>query len=238
MYRLGRRAFLGTCPNPLCEMVTFSTFICRFFLQDVLAGNGPRQTEEEHNMPVQIGAKAHNFSDPTGLLSDCHRHIETFLGVLQTVAGVIDRPLADGAARALDSALRYFRHFAPKHNADEEESLFPRLRLINDPLIQTALTKIDALEKDHRWAASRHDEIERLGQRCLSEGKLSAEEAASFRQIIAELSTMYRLHIHVEDETVFPLAARLLTEADRKAVGKEMAERRKKLVPAGILART
>jgi hypothetical protein len=27
-------------------------------------------------MPVQIGAKAHTFSDPTGLLSDCHRRIE------------------------------------------------------------------------------------------------------------------------------------------------------------------
>jgi len=24
-------------------------------------------------MPVQIGAKAHSFSDPTGLLYDCHR---------------------------------------------------------------------------------------------------------------------------------------------------------------------
>ncbi len=30
-------------------------------------------------MPVQIGAQAHNFSDPTGLLSDCHRRIEMFL---------------------------------------------------------------------------------------------------------------------------------------------------------------
>jgi hypothetical protein len=35
-------------------------------------------------MPVQIGAKAHSFSDPTGLLSDCHRRIEMFLGSLQT----------------------------------------------------------------------------------------------------------------------------------------------------------
>ena len=30
-------------------------------------------------MPVQIGAQAHNFSDPTGLLSDCHRRIDMFL---------------------------------------------------------------------------------------------------------------------------------------------------------------
>ena len=30
-------------------------------------------------MPVQIGAQSHSFSDPTGLLSDCHRRIEMFL---------------------------------------------------------------------------------------------------------------------------------------------------------------
>ena len=33
-------------------------------------------------MPVQIGAPGHNFSDPTGLLSDGHRRIEMFLRVL------------------------------------------------------------------------------------------------------------------------------------------------------------
>lgn len=78
-------------------------------------------------MPVQIGAHAHSFSDPTGLLSDCHRRIKMFLGSLQHVAEVIDRPLTDDARAALESALRYFRESAPKHTADEEESLFPRL---------------------------------------------------------------------------------------------------------------
>jgi hypothetical protein len=43
-------------------------------------------------MPIQIGTKAHDFSEPTGLLSDCHRRIEMFLGSLQRVAEVIDSP--------------------------------------------------------------------------------------------------------------------------------------------------
>jgi len=38
-------------------------------------------------MPVQIGAKTHNFTDPTGLLSDCYRRVEMFLGTLEAVAG-------------------------------------------------------------------------------------------------------------------------------------------------------
>jgi len=76
-------------------------------------------------MPVHIGAKANNFSDPTGLLSDCHRRIETFLGVLEATAAVIDRPASDETGRALESALRYFGQAAPTHTADEDSVMFP-----------------------------------------------------------------------------------------------------------------
>jgi hemerythrin superfamily protein len=81
-------------------------------------------------MPVQIGAETHDFSEPTGLLSDCHRRIEMFLGSLQRVSEFVDRPLTSQARAALESALPYFQEAAPKHTADEEESLFPRLRQI------------------------------------------------------------------------------------------------------------
>ena len=81
-------------------------------------------------MPVQIGGRSHSFSQPTGLLSECHRRIEMFLSTLMGVAEVIDRSPTEDAARALASALRYFGEAAPKHTADEEESLFPRLRQI------------------------------------------------------------------------------------------------------------
>jgi Hemerythrin HHE cation binding domain len=92
-------------------------------------------------MPVQIGATAHNFTDPTGLLSDCHRRVEMFLGMLVRVAEVIDRPATEETSRALESALRYFAQAAPKHTADEEQSLFPRLRRIDDPEIRPAFEK-------------------------------------------------------------------------------------------------
>src|SRR6476659_9324307 len=104
-------------------------------------------------MPVQIGAKAHSFSDPTGLLSDCHRRIEMFLGSLQRIADVIDRPLTEEARSALESGLRYFRESAPKHTADEEESLFPRLRQIQDSEIENALASLDALQAVNNLAA-------------------------------------------------------------------------------------
>ncbi len=178
-------------------------------------------------MPVQIGAKTHNFTDPTGLLSDCHRRIEMFLGTLEAVAKLIDRPATEETSRALESALRYFAQAAPKHTADEEESLFPRLRQIHDPEIESAFSKLDQLEDEHRWAAPLHAEVERLGAQYLSTGNLSRAEVDDFRKAVASLAAMYKRHITVEDSVVFPLASRVLSDAEKVGIAEEMARRRK-----------
>jgi hemerythrin-like domain-containing protein len=177
-------------------------------------------------MPVQIGAKAHSFSDPTGLLSDCHRRIEMFLGTLERVASVIDRPLTEDIRSALESALRYFREAAPKHTADEEESLFPRLRQLHLPDVEAAIERLEPLEHDHVLAGSLHAEVEELGQRYLTAGSLEAAAVNAFREAIASLVSIYKQHIHIEDNLVFPLAARLFSPADRAAIADEMAARR------------
>jgi hemerythrin-like domain-containing protein len=161
-------------------------------------------------MPVQIGAKAHNFSDPTGLLSDCHRRIEMFLRSLEGVAWVIDRPLTEEARAALESASRYFREAAPKHTADEEESLFPRLRQMRNPDVESAIERLEPLEDEHRLARPLHAEVEELGQQCLTTGNLSSTKADAFGKAIASLVSIYKQHISIEDHFVFPLAARLL----------------------------
>ncbi|MBZ5612834.1 MAG: hemerythrin domain-containing protein [Acidobacteriia bacterium] len=186
-------------------------------------------------MPVQIGAKTHNFTDPTGLLSDCHRRVEMFLGTLQAVAQVIDHPPTEETSRALESALRYFQQAAPKHTADEEESLFPRLRQIHNPESESAFSKLEQLEQDHRWAAPLHANVERLGTQYLSTGNLSRSQVEQFRQDVAHLAEMYKQHISVEESVVFPLAARILSREEKMAMAEEMAGRRKvKLVPSDL----
>jgi len=73
-----------------------------------------------------------------------------FLGALRSVADVCDRELTEETRCSPDLALRYFREAAPKHTADEEESLFPRVREISDPELQACLVRLDSLEADHR----------------------------------------------------------------------------------------
>lgn len=160
-------------------------------------------------MPIQIGAKTHNFSNPTGLLSDCHRRIEMFLASLEAVAAVIDRPASEETRRGLETALRYFNQAAPKHTADEEESLFPRLRQNQSPEVQSALSQLHRLEDEHRWAAPLHADVDLLGAHYLLTGTLSAAEVERFRNAVASLAALYKRHIIVEDSVIFPLAARL-----------------------------
>ena len=76
-------------------------------------------------MPIQIGAKRESsFTDPIGLLGDPHRRVERFLAVLIHVAEQAHgEPFTGEQRTAWDTALRYFREAAPKHAADEEESL-------------------------------------------------------------------------------------------------------------------
>lgn len=179
-------------------------------------------------MPVVIGAKPEsNFADPIGLLTDCHRRIERFLAVLVKVAAdAHGGPLTPEQRSALDTALRYFREAAPKHTADEESTLFPRLRNSLTPDAQAALAQIQSLECDHDRADRDHAEVDRLGREWLDAGTLAPDRAQSLSALLDGLSQLYRAHIAVEESSIFPVAARVLPASDREAMGHEMAGRR------------
>ena len=179
-------------------------------------------------MPIVIGTKQESdFSDPIGMLGDCHRRIERFLGVLQKLAAEQrGASLTDAERAALQTSLRYFRDAAPKHTADEEESLFPRMRKTGDPGTQMLLDRITTLESDHKIAEAAHDEVNALGQTWLSRGHLNPAEASRLSALLGQLVTLYARQIALEDSDVFPTAVRLLSPADRRAIGLEMASRR------------
>ncbi len=179
-------------------------------------------------MPVLIGAKPESgFRDPIGLLTDCHRRVERFLSVLvQAEAQAHGGSLTGEQRTALETALRYFREAAPKHTADEEESLFPRLRALGLPELHAVLERVEALQRDHEAAQKNHAEVDRLGQAWLAAGTLQQTDAARFSQLVIELTELYRSHIDVEEREVFPAAVAVLGKPQREAVGAEMAARR------------
>jgi hemerythrin-like domain-containing protein len=177
---------------------------------------------------IQIGQKpSPTFQQPLELLSDCHRRVESFLRALVLVAEQAQGGDLNAKQReALETALRYFREAAPKHTADEEESLFPRLRDLNNSAAREALAKIAALETDHQIAKAAHDAVEQLGQKWLTTGRLLSDETPRLIRHLRELATIYERHIAVEDNEIFPLAKTVLDEVALRAIGCEMAARR------------
>jgi hemerythrin-like domain-containing protein len=179
-------------------------------------------------VPIQVNRRPdHDFDEPLGLLSDCHRRIEHFLDVLIAVhAKVGGEALSASDRTALEQSLQYFETAAPRHTADEEESLFPRLRDSADPVAAQALATIERLEHDHGEANAHHQAVDLLVRRWLAAGTLTSAESAELQERLARLRTLYQRHIAVEDQELFPAAARVLDKDQIGQIGREMAARR------------
>lgn len=191
-------------------------------------------------MLIKVGQGSdHGFDAPLGLLSDCHRRIERFLSVLAAIAAVRrGGPLPAADRAALEAALHYFRNAAPRHSADEEESLFPRLRSSASAQARAACEALDRLEADHDAAERHHEVVDGLGRRWLANGTLSEVDARALSEHLESLEKLYRAHIAVEDNELFPAAGRALAPEEIAAIGREMASRRgvSFTPPAGLQA--
>jgi hemerythrin-like domain-containing protein len=179
---------------------------------------------------MKIGNRPdHGFDEPLGLLSDCHRRIEHFLVVLIAITERTSGNALPQAHRAeLDGALRYFATAAPRHTADEEQSLFPRLRQCSDRRAALALQQVAELERDHREADAHHRAVDLLGRRWLADGALDVNGVRELRERLTALQMIYSAHIRVEDTEIFPTAGLVLSPGQLSEVGREMAARRER----------
>lgn len=176
-------------------------------------------------MAVQIGAKLDaGFDDPLGMLKDCHRRIENFLRILcQAVLRRQEGALSAEEREAVAAALAYFQTGGERHNRDEEESLFPRLR---DTVSAADFEAIRRLETEHGEAGELHATVERLYSSWIASGSLSREDRQALLTATDRLQLLYAGHIQVEESVVFPRAAAVLDAQAIAAIGSEFRERR------------
>ncbi len=161
---------------------------------------------------------APGFDDPLGVLSACHRRIERQLETLVRLLQHLPLNHVDADARAAARAiLRYFDSAAVNHHADEEDSLFPRLRKVGG----SVLDHIAILEREHRELDSRWRKLRPL-LAAIAGGNGAHLPPAN----VHALRAAYAAHIAREDGEVFPAAARMLDGATLAAIGGEMAARR------------
>ncbi len=179
-------------------------------------------------MPVRLnGKRLAGFDQPIEMLCDCHRRVEHFLDVQLRVAERYQNlPLDAEARNVLENACAYFAESAPKHTADEEESLFPRLRALNDldPGCQQAIQR---LENDHQEANQLHSMIDNILDQWLeSDEALPSETGTQLVEQLKHLREHYREHIRIEEQEVFPHADQVLPMNKLLEVGLEMKTRR------------
>ena len=157
------------------------------------------------------------------LLIGCHQRIRHFTSVAAKLAHAqaVTHEEIRGAAEAV---YRYCSVSLPLHEADEEDSLSPRLSEVNDERVQHA----QAAMHDQHMAID--DLIERLLPLLRMVGNNPATLATAGGEmcsIAKALSEMFAAHLQLEEEVIFPAIDRCLTEAARVELVREMRDRRR-----------
>ncbi len=174
-----------------------------------------------------------DFSKPLGLLVHCHERIEAQLSALERAGDILragDTRSLPGVFAAIDMACAHFAIPAVKHTEDEEVSLFPRLRERGGTAGQDALAAMVELESQHRTAEQLHAEFDELVGCLPRDGSADAKELDRFNELVSELTTLYRPHILLENNFVFPVAARVLAASEIHTLGEEMRDRRRDIL--------
>ena len=168
-------------------------------------------------MAIQIGAKPDSgFDDPIGMLKDCHRRIESFLGILCVVVDRAEgRSLTSEERDAVKAALRYFRTGGQRHTADEEESLFPRLRACD----ANSLEEINRLEGDHREANDLQASVERLYSTWMACAELPSRDARQLKSQTERLKQLIAKRSQDLGMSAEEFESKLGGEAPLKRVG-------------------
>jgi iron-sulfur cluster repair protein YtfE (RIC family) len=154
-------------------------------------------------------------------LAACHRRIEEKLAVLERAASHLgDR--FDEAMSACRSVFTFFDGNGTFHIEDEEESIFPRIRL---RATSEELAYLDSLELQHREAEGSVVRLRNL-IRQLERDPAPVATHETFRQTALKLVELYRAHIASEDEVLTRIGHARLDEVALAEIAFEMRLRR------------
>jgi hemerythrin-like domain-containing protein len=157
------------------------------------------------------------MDDSIAALSVAHRNIEAQLGTLEELS----RNPAPTAAAAR-AVVRYFDTEGREHHRDEDEDLFPLLRVLAAERGRADVAAVmEELEREH---ASMDRQWSRLreGLAGLAEGQGSVLDADE----VMRFAWLYRRHMKYEAAVVIPFATEALTMEQRAGFASRMAERR------------
>ncbi len=172
-------------------------------------------------MSVKPGKRRRDRTDPFAMLERSHERMQEHLAILLTAAANLNDDPADATACAqVVEVSTYIDRAVTRHEQDEEQSLFPRLR--NLPQLATLL---DSLDVEHRAHEKLHEQLHVIAAAC-GRSALDHSAVAELSDLAVTLSQLYASHIEVEELELFPAARRALTPAETAQIADEMQARR------------
>jgi len=163
-----------------------------------------------------------NIEDPVDLLTGCHDRIRHFTGVAVKLAHAQASPREE-VVQAAAGVHRYYSVSLPLHEADEEQTLRPRLAAICDQKLRHALAAM----------SDQHMAIDELLERLLplllmvqNNPEALPAAGAEMCAITKALDEMFRAHLQMEEDVIFPAIRTALAEAEQAEILREMQQRR------------
>lgn len=137
---------------------------------------------------------------------------ETTEKVLEAVARALEAP-AGPAPSLLRDALEYFQGYVEAcHNKKEEEHLFP---LIERRGVPRAGGPLAVMLAEHDRSATLVPRLVSAGEACLGGDHAVLPE---LRTVFAEYSALLKDHYWKENDILYPVARRVMTDADGEAI--------------------
>lgn len=162
--------------------------------------------------------------EPLDLLRGCHTRIRHFMQLGRTLADAEEEPqieIVDAAA----AVFRYFSQALPLHEADENESLYPRLRETtpeNGLVSEAAETMVE----QHRVIDELVAELLPLCATLRRQPEHLPSLARRLQSVTSTLGLIFAAHLMLEETVIFPAVPQLLTPAQIEEVSGEMRARR------------
>lgn len=173
-------------------------------------------------MRFQVGRRPEGVEDVTSALVDCHGRIRSVTAVAARLGSEVEADDVE-VTEAATRVARYFSEALPHHEADEEESLRPRLvgRSVD---IDAAL---DAMTAQHQEMHAFVDSLVELTAGIASDPSRRGdlEMRRRLAEVVTVLEGIWDRHLDLEETVLFP-AITDLDDATQAAIRAEMRARR------------
>ena len=170
-----------------------------------------------------------DFTKPLDFLFHCHQKIAANLEALRRATADLHTAKKEDiatVAETINGVLTHLKSSGKKHTMDEEDSLFPRIREHKDGGTDEIFEVIGQLELQHKRAASIEDSLTKMAVNLSIAEEIENDRIALFNDLSESLYDLYRPHIQIENEFMFPASAQILTPDELAAAGREMFQRR------------